>query len=66
MTTSTRDLLTREQVANYLNVTPRTARSLFERRVFPTVKIARTVLVERADLDAYIDAQTRPAVAVTR
>lgn len=55
-------LLDRNQARVYANLTDRTSRLLFERRVFPTVKIGRRVLVRRSDLDAYIASCTRPAV----
>ena len=54
-------LLDRTDVAQYLNVTPRmAARIMYERRV-PVVKVGKHLRVRTADLDAYIDANTRPA-----
>ncbi|MGO3370930.1 helix-turn-helix domain-containing protein [Microbacterium gubbeenense] len=60
-TGTARRLLTREEIADYLNATPRTVRAIIERREVPTVKIGRRVLVDVRDLDAYILANTRPA-----
>lgn len=59
-------LLDQEQAAEYLNVSPRTARTLFEKRAFETVKIGRRVLAQRNALDEYVIANTRPAVGGAR
>jgi excisionase family DNA binding protein len=51
-----KDLLTLEEAAVYLTVTPRFMRRLvFERRI-AHVKVGRFVRFERADLDAFLTA----------
>ena len=48
------ELLTVSECAEYLNITTRHARHLFDTRAFPVVKVGRLVRVRRSDLVAYI------------
>jgi hypothetical protein len=57
------DLLDRQGVALYANVTPRMASRILNERRVPTVKIGRYVRVWSDDLDAWLTANTRPAVS---
>lgn len=54
------DLLTREQAAEYLGVTPRTLAvwACVKRYNLPYVKVGRLVKYRRADLDAFITRRT--------
>lgn len=44
-------------VADYLGITERMARRLFDDRAYPVVKVGRRVYVKRTDLDDYIKKQ---------
>ena len=59
-------LLTREQLAAYLNVSERHARTLIEERRVPVVAIGRALRVRRSDADALIAALVQPAVRPVR
>ena len=48
------ELLTVNECAEYLNITNRHARHLFDVRAFQVVKVGRLVRVRRVDLDAYL------------
>lgn len=54
------DLLTREQAAEYLGITPRTLAvwACVKRYNLPYVKVGRLVKYRRTDLDAFIDRRT--------
>ena len=54
------DLLTREQAAQYLGITPRTLAvwACTKRYNLPFVKIGRLVKYKRVDLDAFITRRT--------
>ena len=54
------DLLTREQAAQYLGVTPRTLAvwACVKRYSLPYVKVGRLVKYRRAELDAFIERRT--------
>lgn len=54
------DLLTREQAADYLGITPRTLAvwACVKRYNLPYVKVGRLVKYRRADLDAFIEHRT--------
>lgn len=60
------DLLTVTEIAEYLHAPLGTVRGILGRRELPTVKIGRRVYVHRADLDAFIERHTRPAVGGRR
>jgi len=48
-------LLSQQDAARYLGISYWTIRDLVFRREIPPVKIGRRVLVDRVDLDAYLD-----------
>ena len=48
-------LLSQQDAAGYLGVSYWTIRDLVFRRELPFVKIGRRILVDRMDLDAYLD-----------
>lgn len=48
-------LLSQQEAARYLGISYWTIRDLVFRREIPFVKIGRRVLVDRLDLDAYLD-----------
>lgn len=48
-------LLSQQEAAGYLGISYWTLRDLVFRRELPFVKIGRRVLVDRLDLDAYLD-----------
>jgi excisionase family DNA binding protein len=48
-------LLSQQEAASYLGISYWTLRDLVFRRELPFVKIGRRVLVDRLDLDAYLD-----------
>lgn len=48
-------LLSVDQVAQYLSLGSTTVREMIAKRIIPTVPIPNRVLVDREDLDAYID-----------
>ncbi len=61
-TTTEAELLDDAAIARITGVTLRMAqRLIYERRV-PVVKIGRYLRVRRSDLDAWLDANTQPAV----
>ncbi len=59
-------LLDRAQLAAYLNVSERHARTLIEERRVPVVVIGRSLRVRRSDADALIAALLQPAVRPVR
>ncbi len=50
-----RRLLSQQDAACYLGISYWTIRDLVFRRELPFVKIGRRILVDRVDLDAYLD-----------
>lgn len=54
------DLLTVEEVAATLRMTPQKAARLLRSRQFPTVKVGRARLVRRAVLQIFIDDHQQP------
>ena len=48
-------LLSQQDAASYLGISYWTIRDLVFRRELPCVKIGRRILVDRMDLDAYLD-----------
>jgi excisionase family DNA binding protein len=61
-TPGTHELLTLEEAAAYLRVHPRTMARLLTERELPGLKVGRQWRIRRADLDAWVEAQARPAV----
>lgn len=57
-----RVLLDVEDIAELSHTTVRMARRMIADRRLPVVKIGRNVRVWSTDLEAYLDANTRPAV----
>jgi len=57
------DLLPVPAVADYLSISERAVRDLVTRRQLPVIKIGQRIRVRRTDLDAYLAANTREAVA---
>jgi excisionase family DNA binding protein len=52
-----RPLLSIEEAAAYLGVTPRWMRRAVERRTLPHIKLGRLVRFDQADLEAYLAEQ---------
>ena len=48
-------LLSQQEAAHYLGISYWTVRDLVFRQEIPLIKIGRRVLVDRLDLDAYLD-----------
>ncbi len=59
---SSGDLLTVEQAADYLNITDHFMRRLIRERRIPFLKVGRLVRLRRADIDAYLAGCSVPAV----
>ena len=53
--TSEPRLFSQQEAASYLGISYWTIRDLVFRRELPFVKIGRRILVDRMDLDAYLD-----------
>jgi excisionase family DNA binding protein len=53
--TNEQRLLSQQDAAAYLGISYWTVRDLVFRRELPFVKIGRRILVDRVDLDAYLD-----------
>lgn len=62
-TPPTPDLLDVPGIAAYLSISARGARWIISQRRVPVIKIGQLVRVRRTDLDAYLAANTREAVA---
>ncbi|MDO9486646.1 MAG: helix-turn-helix domain-containing protein [Actinomycetota bacterium] len=60
--TSSGDLLTVEQAADYLNITEHFVRRLIRERRIPFLKVGRLVRLRRSDIDAYLAGRLVPAV----
>ncbi len=60
--TSSGDLLTVEQAAEYLNITDHFVRRLIRERRIPFLKVGRLVRLRRTDLEDYLVACSVPAV----
>ena len=60
--TSSGDLLTVEQAADYLNITEHFVRRLIRERRIPFLKVGRLVRLRRSDIDAYLAGRLIPAV----
>ena len=56
------DLLTVEQAADYLNITDHFVRRLIRERRIPFLKVGRLVRLRRIDLEDYLAACAVPAV----
>ena len=52
-------LLTKPEAAQLLRVCPRTISNLIKRRLLPVVKIGSAVRFNRADLESFVQAQTK-------
>ena len=61
-TTTEAELLDDAAIARITGVTLRMAQLLIYERRVPVVKIGRYLRVRRSDLDAWLDANTQPAV----
>ena len=48
-------LLSQQEAARYLGISYWTVRDLVFRREIPFIKIGRRILIDRLDLDAYLD-----------
>ncbi len=59
---SSGDLLTVEQAADYLNITDHFARRLIRDRRIPFLKVGRLVRLRRSDIDDYLVGRFVPAV----
>jgi excisionase family DNA binding protein len=62
MSTTQKPLLSLEQAAAYLSITPRHVRQLHQSRQLAAVKVGRLVRFSEEDLSAYIDRQRVDAV----
>ena len=60
--TSSGDLLTVEQAADYLNITDHFVRRLIRERRIPFLKVGRLVRLRRTDIDEYLASRLVPAV----
>lgn len=60
--TTSGDLLTVEQAADYLNITDHFVRRLIRERRIPFLKVGRLVRFRRADIEAYLAACSVPAI----
>lgn len=60
--TTSGDLLTVEQAADYLNITDHFVRRLIRERRIPFLKVGRLVRLRRTDLEDYVAACSVPAV----
>ena len=60
--TSSGDLLTVEQAADYLNITAHFVRRLIRERRIPFLKVGRLVRLRRTDIEAYLAGCAVPAV----
>ena len=60
---STPGLLGVPEICDYLAVPESAVRDLILRRAIPVIKIGQRIRVRRTDLDAYLAANTREAVA---
>lgn len=60
--TSSGDLLTVEQAADYLNITDHFVRRLIRERRIPFLKVGRLVRLRRTDIEAYLAECAVPAV----
>ena len=52
-----------EQAAEYIGVTPTFMKTLLRRREVPYAKAGRRYVIDRRNLDAYLERQTRPSAA---
>lgn len=59
---SSGDLLTVEQAADYLNITEHFVRRLIRERRIPFLKVGRLVRLRRTDIEAYLAGCMVPAV----
>lgn len=59
---SSGELLTVEQAADYLNITDHFVRRLIRERRIPFLKVGRLVRFRRADIEAYLRECAVPAV----
>lgn len=59
-------LLTVEQSAIYLNAKPDFVRDLSKQRRITTVKLGRSLRVQRSELERYVREGTRPATRPSR
>ncbi|MGL5824394.1 MAG: helix-turn-helix domain-containing protein [Nocardioides sp.] len=59
---SSGDLLTVEQAADYLNITEHFVRRLIRERRIPFLKVGRLVRLRRTDIDEYLASRLVPAV----
>jgi excisionase family DNA binding protein len=59
---SSGDLLTVEQAADYLNITEHFMRRLIRERRIPFLKVGRLVRLRRTDIEAYLVGCAVPAV----
>lgn len=60
--TSSGDLLTVEQAADYLNITDHFVRRLIRERRIPFLKVGRLVRLRRTDIDDYLAGRLVPAM----
>lgn len=60
--TSSGDLLTVEQAADYLNITAHFVRRLIRERRIPFLKVGRLVRLRRTDMESYLAECAVPAV----
>ena len=55
--TASPELLTREQVMRYLQISHGTLNKLMRLKVFPYIKLERKVLFKKADIDAWLESK---------
>ena len=54
----TKDLMTREEVIQYLRISNMTLHRLMRVHKFPYIKLGKRVLFRRAEIDAYLESKT--------
>jgi len=55
--TANPELLTREQVMRYLQISHGTLNKLMRQKAFPYIKLERKVLFKKADIDAWLESK---------
>ena len=51
-----KELLTRQEIMEYLSISSATLHRLMRRNAFPYIKLEKKVLFRKSDIDAYLDA----------
>lgn len=54
----TKDLMTRQEVIEFLRISPMTLHRLMKERKFPFIKLGKRVLFRRSEIDSYLESNT--------